>query len=58
MLIGIQTVAPTAGTQCIVGFRDNNERYPYVVSFINDTNFHAKSRVNQSVDTGIPNFLI
>lgn len=55
---GVQTVAPTAGSRCIVGFRDDNERYPYIVSFINDVNFQAKSRVNYSVDTGIPNFLV
>ena len=58
ILIGIQSVAPTAGTKCIIGFRDDNERYPYIISFINDINFKAKSRVNYSVDTGVPNFLI
>jgi hypothetical protein len=55
---GVQTVAPTAGSRCIIGFRDDNERWPYIISFINDINFQAKSRVNYSVDTGIPNFLI
>jgi hypothetical protein len=55
---GVQTVAPTAGSRCIVSFRDDNERYPHIVSFINDINFQSKYRVNYGVDTGVPNFLI
>jgi len=55
---GVQTVAPLAGARCMVGFRDDNERYPYIVSFINDINYQAKNRVHYSVETGIPNFLI
>lgn len=55
---GVQMVAPTAGSRCIIGFRDDNERYPYIISFINDVNFQSKSRINYNVDTGVPNFLI
>lgn len=55
---GIQSVAPFAGSRCVVGFRDDNERYPFIISFINDINYHSKNRINYSVDTGIPNFLI
>jgi hypothetical protein len=55
---GIQTVAPTAGSRCIIGFRDDNERYPYIISFINDINFQYKTRVNSGVDTGVPNFMV
>lgn len=55
---GVQTVAPTAGSRCIIGFRDDNERYPYIISFINDINYQNKNRIHYSIDTGIPNFLI
>lgn len=57
-VMGVQMVAPTAGSRCIVGFRDDNERYPYIVSFINDINYQSRNRINNAVDTGIPNFLI
>lgn len=56
--MGIQSVAPTAGSRCIIGFRDDNERYPFIVSFINDINYQSRNRINYAVDTGVPNFLI
>jgi hypothetical protein len=55
---GIQTVAPTAGTRCIIGFTDVNERYPYIVSYIDDANSIGKYMPNYHVNTGVPKFLV
>jgi hypothetical protein len=54
---GIQTVAPEPGDRCVIGFRDENERFPYVISFLNDyPNERAK---NSSIaNTGIPRYMI
>jgi hypothetical protein len=56
--LGVQSVAPTAGTRCIVGFADVNERFPHIVSYIDDTNSVGRYMPNYSVDTGIPKFMV
>ena len=55
--IGIQSVAPEPGDRCIVGFSDENERFPYIVNFVND---YANERlINSSIaNTGIPRYMI
>ncbi len=56
--LGVQSVAPTAGTRCIVGFADTNERFPHIVSYIDDTNSVGRYMPNYSVNTGVPKFMI
>ena len=56
--LGIQSVSPTAGARCIVGFADSNERYPHIVSYIDDANNVGKYMPSYSVNTGIPKFMI
>lgn len=34
MIYGVQTVAPEPGDECMVGFQDDNERNPYIITFI------------------------
>jgi len=55
---GVQTVSPTPGTRCFVSFRDDVEKEPYIVSYFNDDNSGFKNVVNNSVDTGVPKFMI
>lgn len=55
--IGIQTVAPEPGDRCIVGFRDENERIPYIINFMDD--FSNEKKFNSSIaNTGIPRYMI
>lgn len=55
--IGVQFVAPEPGDRCIVGFSDENERFPYIINFVND---YANERtINSSIaNTGIPRYMI
>lgn len=54
---GVQSVAPEPGDRCVIGFRDDNERHPYVISFIND--YQNGRLTNMSIaNSGIPRFLI
>ena len=55
---GIQSVAPHPGTRCVVAFRSDSERDPYVVSIIADGFDTVKTIRNNSVNTGIPKFMI
>lgn len=55
---GIQGVSPHPGTRCIVAFRNDSERDPYVVSIIADAFDTVKTMKNNSVNTGIPKFMI
>lgn len=34
MIYGLQSVAPEPGDECMVGFQDDNERMPYIISYI------------------------
>ena len=55
---GVQSVSPTLGTRCLIGFRDTNESNPYILNFFDDvaTNkFHIRNCV---VNTGIPRFMV
>ena len=55
---GVQSVSPTLGTRCLIGFRDTNESNPYILNFFDDvaTNkFHIRNSV---VNTGIPRFMV
>lgn len=55
---GVQMVAPTIGTRCLIGFRDNNEMSPYVLNFFEDTNSKANYYRNSIVRTGIPRYMV
>lgn len=49
---GVQMVSPTPGTRCVIGFTDENERYPYIISYSDDSlkvgkyfpNYHVNTR--------------
>jgi len=55
---GVQSVSPTIGTRCLVGFHFNNETSPYVLSYFEDTRLNSGYMINYTVDTGIPKFLV
>jgi hypothetical protein len=55
---GIQAVAPHPGVRCIVGFREDAERNPYIVTFYNDAYDTPKNIINTHVDTGTPKFMV
>lgn len=55
---GIQSVAPHTGTRCIIGFRDDSEREPYIVTFYIDAYDVSKNIINTHIDTGIPKFMV
>jgi len=53
---GIQSVAPSPGTRCLVGFRDQHEEGPYIIMYFNEIHSHKNVR-NTSVDTGVPKYM-
>lgn len=55
---GVQTVAPTAGARCLVGFRDVNEAQPYIINYYEDVNIMRNYSYNYTVNTGIPKFMV
>jgi len=55
---GVQAVAPTPGSRCLVGFRDNNEAKPYIINFYNDAGNTGNYRYYNTVNTGVPNFMV
>jgi hypothetical protein len=55
---GIQTVAPHGGLRCLVGFRSDSERDPYILTFFMDPYDTAKNMNNSVSDTGIPKFMV
>jgi hypothetical protein len=55
---GIQSVAPTIGTRCLVAFRDTNEARPYVIGFFEDTKRNMTYTMNNIVDTGVPRYMV
>lgn len=55
---GIQSVAPSIGTRCLVGFRDTNESDPYVLNYFEDTSRNPSFTNSYIVDTGVPRFLV
>lgn len=55
---GVQTVAPSPGTRCLVSFRSDSERDPYIINIMNDQYETGKIISNTSVDTGIPKFMV
>jgi len=54
----LQMVAPTTGSRCVIGFRDDAETSPYIVSFIDDGSSIGKYGPSTFVDTGIPRFMV
>jgi hypothetical protein len=56
--LGIQSVSPTAGSRCVIGFTNSNEKSPYIISYVDDSNSVGKYMPSYSVDTGIPKFLV
>lgn len=55
---GVQSVAPTMGTRCLVGFRDSNEMEPYVVNYFDDTPSRSNYHSSYIVRTGIPRYMV
>jgi hypothetical protein len=55
---GVQSVAPTPGNRCLIGFRDNNEAKPYIINYYNDAGNGLNYRYYNSVNTGIANFMV
>lgn len=55
---GLQSVAPSMGARCLVGFRDSNEGFPYVLNFFEDGDTKFVYNRNYNVDTGIPRFMV
>ena len=53
---GVQTVAPSPGTRCMVGFRDEHEDSAYVLMYFNDGSSYKTTR-NSALDTGVPKFM-
>jgi hypothetical protein len=50
-------VSPEPGDRCIIGFKDENQRYAYIVSFVND--FYNGRTTNMNIaNSGIPRFMI
>jgi len=56
--VGVQSVSPTIGTRCLVGFRDSNEASPYVVNYFEDNISNSSYYRNSFIDTGIPRFMV
>lgn len=57
-LNGIQQVAPEMGAKCVVGFRDSNERFPYIIDFYASPNDSSPLFYNNIASTHIPRYLI
>jgi hypothetical protein len=55
---GIQSVAPSPGTRCLVGFRNDSERDPYIINYYSDPYETPKTILNTKADTGIPKFMV
>jgi hypothetical protein len=55
---GVQSVSPTIGTRCLIGFRDNNGTNPYVINFFDDISSIKNYYTNTIVNTGIPRFMV
>lgn len=55
-IYGIQSVAPSPGTRCLVGFRDEHEDDPYIIMYFNELHSYKNTR-NTTVDTGIPKYM-
>jgi hypothetical protein len=56
-VMGVQTVSPDAGTRCLIGFRDDNENHPYIISYFNDFGSTSGKLNNYVVNTGIPKYM-
>jgi hypothetical protein len=54
---GIQYRFPTAGSRCVVGFSDQQERSPYVINFIDDRKIGRNFYKEYNALTGIPKFM-
>jgi hypothetical protein len=55
---GIQSVAPNAGSRCVLGFRDNSENDAYVISFLEENSSIGKYGPSYVINTGIPKYLV
>jgi len=55
---GVQSVSPTLGTRCLIGFRDTNESSPYILNFFDDVTTNKFHIRNSVVNTGIPRFMV
>ena len=56
-IYGLQSVAPEPGDRCVIGFRDENERLPHVITFLSDT-YNGRTTNSSIANNGIPRFLI
>jgi hypothetical protein len=57
-LSGVQNVAPEVGARCVVGFRDSNERFAYIVDIYATPNDPSVLFYNNIASTHIPRYLI
>jgi len=55
---GVQSVSPSVGTRCLIGFRDNNQASPYVLNYFEDTRLNPSFMIHYRIDTGIPKYLV
>ena len=55
---GVQSVSPTLGTRCLIGFRDTNESNPYILNYFDDVRTNKFYIRNSTVNTGIPRFMV
>jgi hypothetical protein len=51
-------VAPEVGARCVVGFRDSNERFAYIVDIYATPNDPTVLFYNNIASTHIPRYLI
>lgn len=56
-IMGIQMVSPGPGTRCLVGFRDDNESSPYIITYFTDPGKNSGYFNNYVANTGIPKFM-
>lgn len=56
-VMGIQSVAPEPGTRCLIGFRDDNENYAYIISYFNEPSKRSGNMHDYVVNTGVPKFM-
>ena len=57
-IMGVQMISPEAGTRCLVGFRDDNENHPYIITYFDDQSKNSGRLNNYVVNTGLPKYMM
>jgi hypothetical protein len=57
-VMGVQFISPEAGTRCLVGFRDDNESHPYIITYFNDLGTGSAKLNDYVVNTGLPKYMM